>query len=92
MARRKKSRGRRRRKIPIAATAGMLIGLKNLWDGYKAGGTSRAMICLTGYDPNYGFNWKWATATIPMVAGAGVSMVAAKSGLNRYIKIPIFKL
>ena len=92
MARRKKSRGRRRRKIPIAATAGMLIGLKNLWDGYKAGGTSRAMICLTGYDPNYGFNWKWATATIPMVAGAGVSMIAAKSGLNRYINIPIFKL
>ena len=91
MAKKRKG-GRRRQKIPIAATVGMLIGLKNLWEGYKAGGTGRALICLTGYDENYGFNWKWATATIPMVAGAGISMIAAKSGINRYIKVPFVKI
>ena len=92
MARRRKKGGRRRQKIPIAATAGMLVGIKNLYDSYKEGGTGRVMISLTGYDPNYGFNWKWATATIPMVAGAAVSMAASKFGLNRHIRIPYVKI
>jgi len=92
MAQKKKGKSRRRQKIPILATAGMIIGMKNLWDAYKEGGTGRAMISLTGYDPNYGFNWRWATSSIPMFLGAGGSMVAAKSGVNRYIKVPVFKL
>ena len=93
MARRGRKKGsRRKQKIPILATAGMIVGLKNLYDGYKEGGTHRVMVSLTGYDPNYGFNWKWATATIPMVLGAGGSMLAAKTGINRYVKVPYFKL
>ena len=92
MARRRKKGGRRKQKIPIAATAGMIFGLKNLYDSYKEGGSGRAMIALTGYDPNYGFNWKWATSTIPMVTGAAVSMAASKFGLNRHIRIPYVKI
>lgn len=88
----KKNSTRRRQKIPILATSGMLIGLKNLWVAYKEGGTHRAMVALTGYDPNYGFNWKWATALIPMALGGLGSMIAAKSGINRYIRIPYVKL
>ena len=92
MARRRKKGGRRRQKIPIIATAGMILGLKNLYDSYNAGGIDRAMISLTGYDANYGWNWKWATSTIPMVIGAAGSMVAAKSGINRHLRIPYIKL
>ena len=93
MAGKKGKNGKRRRqKIPIFATAGVLIGLKNLWDAYKEGGTGRAFIALTGYDSNYGFNWKWATAGIPMVAGPLASMAVSKIGLNRHINIPMFKL
>lgn len=86
-----KKNGRRKQKIPIAATAGMLIGLKNLWDAYQAGGTGRAMRALTGYE-NGIFNWKNASAIIPMAGGAIVSMAASKTGLNRYVKIPMFKI
>ena len=92
MARRRKKGGRRRQKIPIAATAGMVIGLIQLKKAWSAGGSHGAMVALTGYDPNYGFNYKWATAIIPMVGGAAVSMVAAKSGINRYIKVPFVKI
>ena len=68
------------------------MGLLNLYDKIKNEDRAAAMVSLTGYDPNYGFNWKWATSTIPMVIGAAGSMVAAKSGINRYIKVPMFKL
>lgn len=91
MASKKKTGGRRRRKIPIIATAGLVMGLLNFMDKYKES-RHAAMVSLTGYDPNYGFNWKWATSTIPIVIGAAGSMVAAKSGINRYMNIPMFKL
>ena len=88
----KRKGGRRKQKIPIAATAGFLIGLKNLWDAYKVG-PDYALRALTGYSSGSGL-WRWqdATAVIPMVAGAGVSMVASKVGLNRQVKIPWFKI
>ena len=93
MARRRKKGGRRRRKISIFAAAGFIAGLKNLWDGYQSGGTAQVMINLTGYNVASGtFNWRWATAGIPMLMGAAGSMVAAKTGLNRYLNIPWFKL
>ena len=84
MARRRKKGGSRKKGIRIAATAGMVLGMWNLYGAYKEGGAHRAMVSLTGYDPNHGWNWKWATSTIPMVAGCAVSMVASKAGLNRY--------
>ena len=91
MTKRRKKGGRRKQKIPLAATAGMIIGIKNLYDAYRVS-PANAMMALTGLNVNMKFDWRTATATIPMVAGAGVSMVAAKSGLNRYIKIPYIKL
>lgn len=92
MVRRRKKGGRRKQKIPIAATAGMIFGLLELKKAYTSGGSHAAMVALTGYDPNFGWNYKWARATIPMVLGAGVSMVAAKSGINRYVKVPFVKI
>ena len=92
----KKSKGgRRRRKISIFAAAGIVTGL---WQLYKSvvgqsNPAAHAMIALTGYNPLAGtFNWKLATAGIPMIAGAGASMIIAKTGLNRYVNIPWFKL
>ena len=90
MAKRKKG-GRRKQKISIAAAAGMVVGIKELWTAYQAGGGQRVMSALTGWNGT-DFNWRRATATIPMIGGAAVSMVAAKVGLNRYIRIPWFKI
>jgi hypothetical protein len=84
MAKRKKRRGGGRRGIRIAATIGLVAGLIEAYNHYKAGGTGRVMIGLTGYDPNYGWKPQWAKITLPIIAGCGVSLVAAKVGLNRY--------
>ena len=85
----KKNGGRRRQKIPLAATIGMIAALKMTWD---ARSSPMGMMALwTGWD---GSNWKWNRASALMAAGAGgaASMVAAKSGINRYIKIPFVKI
>ena len=88
-----KKNGRRKQKIPIFATAGILVGLKELWDAYKAGGSKHVILRLTGFHQDIGeWNWKWATAGIPMVIGPVASMVMSKVGVNRYVKIPWFKL
>ncbi|GAG75602.1 unnamed protein product, partial [marine sediment metagenome] len=39
-----------------------------------------------------GFNIKDAKAGIALVGGAAASMVAAKTGLNRHMKLPFIKL
>ena len=93
MAKRRKKGGRRRQKIPIFATAGMIAGLLETYKAYKTGGTSHMVLRLTGYhmDQNL-WNWKWATAGIPMIIGPAASMVASKAGLNRYVKVPYIKL
>jgi len=38
------------------------------------------------------WNWRRADALVAAGAGAGVSMVASKVGLNRYVKIPYVKI
>ena len=92
MAKKKKRNSSRRRKVPIISTALFLIGLKNLWNAYRDGGTHRVLVSLTGYDPNYGWNWKWADSGI-CFAGAGVAeAVIRKSGIRRGIRIPWFTL
>lgn len=92
MAKRKKG-GRRRRKISIFSTAGILVGLKNLWDAYQQGGGTQAMVALTGYNSiSNDFDYKRATAGIPMILGPLASMVASKAGINRHVNIPMFKL
>ena len=96
MARRRKKGGRRRQKISIFGAAGMIVGVYTLITDVMAHKTEAgrfAMIRLTGFDISNGdWNWKNATAGIPMLVGAGASMVAAKSGLNRYIKVPFVKI
>lgn len=87
MTRKGKKRKGHKRPIRIFATAGLIVGLINMWNAYKEGGWDRLFISLTGYDRNYGWNWKWATSTIPMVIGAGLSFAASKLGLNRYSPI-----
>ncbi len=86
----KKKNGKR--KIPIISTALILIGIKELWNAYKEGGTGRVFIALTGYDQNYGWNWKWARAGIPLI-GAGIAeAVIRKSGIRKGINIPWFTI
>ena len=48
MAKKNNKGGRRRQKIPILATSGIIIGIKNMIDAYKEGGVFRVMVSLTG--------------------------------------------
>lgn len=91
MARRKKSRGRRRQKISIAATVGLLAALKMTWEARAS--TNKMVRLWTGYNvAGNEFNIMGAQALIAAGAGAAASMVAAKVGLNRYVKIPYVKI
>lgn len=87
MAKRKKKGGRKKRPIRIFATVGLVVGLIQMYRAFQEGGWGRLFISLTGYDANYGWNWKWATSSIPMLIGAGMSFAASKLGLNRYSPI-----
>jgi len=91
MARRKRKGTRRKQKIPIIATIGLLVALKKSWDLRSQ--PNRLVEAWTGYQPdNNTFNLRNASCLIPAVAGTVGSMAAAKIGLNRYIKIPMVKL
>ena len=68
----------------IGALAGMLGAAVQTVRAYKEGGMNRVLISWTGYDSNYGWNAKWATSAVPLVAGLGASFIAAKTGVNRY--------
>ncbi|GAH05178.1 unnamed protein product [marine sediment metagenome] len=98
MARRRKKQGRRKRKVSLFAVGGAVAALAYLWSAYAAGGTfqdkgNRMFSSLTGIDLfNKSFNIWDAQAGIALAGGAGASMVAAKTGLNRYLNIPFFKL
>ena len=92
MAKRRKKGGRRRRKISIFAATGFIVGLKALWDA-RGGGMNQMFLRLTGYDmAAKSFDIKRASAGIAFFGGAAASMVAAKTGVNRYLNIPWFKL
>ena len=68
----------------IGALAGLIGSAVMTVGAYKEGGMGRVLISWTGYDSNYGWNAKWATSAIPLVAGLGASFIAAKTGVNRY--------
>ncbi|GAG58400.1 unnamed protein product [marine sediment metagenome] len=89
MARRKKSRGRRRQKIPIAASVGLIVALKKTWN--NRANLDKVLDLWTGWNGS-DWNWRRADALVAAGAGAGVSMVASKVGLNRYVKIPYVKI
>ena len=91
------SMARRKRKIPLFATAGMGIGLYTLWKELRARPTSEWGTTFTalmfGYGADGKFDLKRAKAGIPIALGIGGSMVAAKTGANRYTTgIPLIKL
>ena len=97
MAKKRKG-GRRKRKISLFAAGGALAGAFFLIDAYKAGGTfkDKAFLMLTSLTGinlfSRTFNIWDARAGIAMAVGAGAAMVAAKSGVNRYLNIPFVKL
>lgn len=95
MVKRRKNRGKRRRKIPVFATTGLVLGLYNLYTTWRSHKTNPAFVmqALTGYNMADGtWDYRNATAGIPMVLGPAASMLAAKSGINRYVNVPYFKL
>lgn len=86
---RRKRNGGRKKGIRIGATAGMIVGVYQLYKTVTAAPPASkanwAIQSLTGFDPATGqWNWKDAKAAIPMIAGVGLSLVASKVGLNRY--------
>ena len=87
-----KKNGSRKRKIPIIPTALLIMGIKNLYDAYKDGGSDRAFIALTGYDKNYGWNMKWATAGIPLVGAGVANKVISMTGIRKGINVPWFTI
>ncbi|GAG63116.1 unnamed protein product [marine sediment metagenome] len=73
------------RGIRIGATAGIVAGIWQTWQGWKRGGVNGIVTELTGWKMSAG-EWapKEAKAAIAMLAGCGLSMAASKIGLNRY--------
>ena len=83
---RKKKRGGRRKVIRIAATGGAIGAGLMAYQQYQANGAGGAIQTLTGYDPSSGqFAFSSATGLHAMLAGAAISMVGAKLGLNKYL-------
>jgi len=83
---RKKRRGGRRRIIRVAATGGAIGAGLMAYQAYQSGGPSGAVQVMTGYDPSSGtFAFSSATGLQAMLAGAAISMVGAKLGLNKYL-------
>ena len=86
MARKKKRGGGRRRIIRIAATAGAAGGALNAYAAYKSSGAPGVIQAYSGYNVTDGtFNIMTATSTHATLAGAIISMIGAKTGLNRYL-------
>ena len=90
MARRKgKKRGGSRRGVRIAGMLGIAMGgyamIKHAMAASPELRAASVVESLTGYwYPTGNFDWKTARFTVPAVAGAGVSLIASKVGLNRY--------
>ena len=104
---RRKKRRRGRRKIPLLATMGAIgsISTGSSWSGGNSvlsrllegninDAAKIAQMHFLGIDP-YDGQWKPQNmvGTMSLVLGAGLSMLASKFGLNRYLKgIPLVKL
>lgn len=89
MARRKKRRGSRKRKIPLAATAGFVAAILPVLDPIIKGDFAGAARFLAeGFTTPAGLQ----RTLLPILLGAGVSMLAAKSGINRYLQVPMVKI
>lgn len=92
MAKKKRS-GHRSKKIPVFATAGVAAYGLQAYKGYKAGGLTEAAAWLIGTDASGKFHPDWLIRDVsPVLVGAVGSAAASKLGLNRYVKVPIFKL
>ena len=86
MARRKKKGGGRRKIIRIAATAGAAGGALSAYAKYKEHGAAGVIEAYSGYNVDRGdFNIMAATSTHATLAGAIISMLGAKVGLNKYL-------
>jgi hypothetical protein len=94
MARRRgRKRGRSKHKIPILATAGAAVFALNAYGGYKRDGAQGVAWNTVGTDHSGRFDVNQFIVNVtPPVIGALGSMLAAKFGINRYIKIPMVKL
>lgn len=85
-----KKRRSGRRKIPLAATAGLIgavLPMVGLAIGGDFEGAGKALVA--GFTTPAGLK----TTVMPILIGAGVSMMASKIGINRYLSgIPLVKL
>lgn len=70
--------------LHLGITLGLLGSAVNTVRAYREGGMNRVIISWTGYDSNYGWNWKWATSAVPLIVGAAATFVAVKSGINKW--------
>jgi len=93
MAKKKRS-GRRNQKIPIAASLGAAAFAWNAYSGYKAQGVPGMVLNTIGVDAKGNFNSSYLKkGMVPLGIGVGISMLASKTGANRYIsKIPFVKI
>jgi len=92
-------RMKKNRKLPVFATAGAAIYGLNAYAGYKGvGGAGSGVNGLKwntlGIDNAGVFHWdKFLANSLPLIVGVGGSMVAARTGMNRYISaIPFVKM
>lgn len=86
----KKKRRRGRRKIALAATAGVVGALLPIVGTAMSGNLQAAgQQLVQGFTTPAGIQ----TTVIPIIMGAMISMAASKLGINRYLSsIPLVKL
>jgi len=86
MANKRKKGGGRRKIIRIAAVAGAAGGALNAYAAYKSAGAPGVIQAYSGYNTSDGsFNIMSATSLHATLAGAIVSMIGAKLGVNKYL-------
>jgi hypothetical protein len=94
----KKKRRGGKRKYSLAAISGAAAALvppiMQVISGDPVGGASRLAQGFTGFDPTTGqFNpAALMTGLVPLALGAGVAMLASKTGINRYLNLPFVKI
>ena len=70
--------------LHLGVTLGLLGSAAQTVADYREGGMHRVLVSWSGYDPNYGWNPKWIRAPIPLVVGTAATIVAVKTGVNKY--------
>ena len=98
MAKRKKSRKKAKKNIPLLTVAGLVPGLAFTYTGYEQGGPSGAMTHLTHAYTGFNLNTNkferegLNRGTFPLIVGVAGSAIASKLGLNKYMRaIPFIK-